>query len=99
MKHTPEEWLKKYEELTPQGSEFANDPENVFLYIGDRLHNEGHYAKANVRLKRTNAELLEALKETVKFLNDGDNTTEYMRPYQFKAWKKGKQTIAKAEEV
>ncbi len=63
------EELKKYEALTPQGSEFANNPQNVYDYIKHRLDNEGVCMKEKVRLKRElsqkNAEI-ERQKEVIR---------------------------------
>ena len=51
----------------------------------------------NAKLIASAPELLEACKEAKKFLNDGDNAFEFKRPYQYRAWKKCEQAIAKAE--
>jgi len=45
-------YLKKYEELTPMGSEFADNPRRVYEYIKERLQSAGEAKKENVRLRR-----------------------------------------------
>jgi len=53
---------KMFEELTPQGSEFFNNPKYVRDYIKDRL-DSGHRAKKNLVLqRRSNKALREACK-------------------------------------
>jgi len=47
-----EEYLKKYEYLTPNGSEFINNPQRVYEYIKERLNSAGEAKKEVVRLKR-----------------------------------------------
>ena len=61
--------LKKYEELTPQGSEFANDSENVYEYIKERLNSASEAKKEVVRLKRELAKSIPTSKE-VEEIND-----------------------------
>ena len=58
-----EKILKKYEELTPQGSEFANDSENVYEYIKERLNSASEAKKEVVRLKRELAKSIPTSKE------------------------------------
>ena len=88
--------LKQYEGLTPQGSEFANCPENVYDHIKWRLDKELELAKKNVRLKRINTELLEACKLALCELDAlATNMNEGIR-YTTR-YKNINQAIAKAE--
>jgi hypothetical protein len=48
---------KVLEKLTPQGSEFVNCPENIFLYLKERMDTLHLMLKENVRLRREIAEL------------------------------------------
>ena len=96
MKYTkaPMNIEKQYEELTPQGSEFANSPQNVYEYIKWRLDNEGKAMKKNVKLKRINTELLEALKN-IHSLWFGKNI--HIHHYRLAIQDITKQAIAKVE--
>jgi len=60
-----QEILKKYERLTPQGSEFADEPETVYQYLSERLGKYHEVMKTNVLLKRKLRELPELDEEKI----------------------------------
>jgi hypothetical protein len=70
-----EKLQRSLEKLTPQGSEFHNDPERCIEYIKDRLDTTIDFAKQNKRLEAENERLLKAI------------TDGRLRSGHFKAWK------------
>lgn len=54
---------KKFETLTPNGSEFVEDPERCFEHIKKQLSETVDAKKKVVKLSRINNELVEALKQ------------------------------------
>ena len=78
--------LKKYEYLTPMGSEFADCPENVYEYIKDRLKSDLEAKKENVLLKRklaqqeplqriTGQKIMKAIDEALGYYGIGTKLT------------------------
>ena len=79
-----EDILKKYEELTPQGSEFANDPENVYKYIKESLNSAGEAKKEVVRLRRKLAKSIPTSKEVEEAVKIAINSSRIFCEF---AWK------------
>lgn len=93
---------KMFEELTPQGSEFYNDPKRVFDYIKDQL-NLGHQARKDiVKLRRKNKKEIERLRGCLNrclLWHQGDKWRNSEDKTELKSWDIHRKDIEQALET